>query len=73
MSYKVNNVYIPNRKNQQQVPSHIDTHEVCSSSSNLYIPTLTLPTVKLNKVDQFLKTFQTKTSKHEDISISSLD
>ena len=51
MSYKVNNVYIPNRKNQQQLPSHIDTHEVCSSSSNLYIPTLTLPTVKLNKVD----------------------
>ena len=65
ISYKFNNIYIPNRKNQQQVPSHIDTH--------VSTPTLTLPKIKPNKVDEFLIMFQTKSSKHEDRSISSLD
>ena len=43
------------KKNQFQVPSHIDIHEECSCTSNLSIPTLTLPTIKPNKVEQFLK------------------
>ena len=73
MSYKVNNVYVSNRKNQHHVPSHINTNEICSCSSYLSTPTLTLQLLIPNKDDELLKQFQTKTSKNEDNSISSLD
>ena len=54
------------------IPSHIEASDDNSSVSNLSIPT-ELPTRISNKVDKFLKIFQTQSTQQDGGSLSSLE
>ena len=55
LSYSIKNELIPQRDTTSHIPSHIEVNEDNSCMSNIFTPTQSLPTIKPNKVDEFLK------------------